>query len=195
MRRHASYVFTTTQTTPTESCSATLRRNNHLLRQLHRHRGELSDRQRLCIESTSGRFALRHMVGEVRRRLPRYVHPSLDPVGIAVERNDQALELEFQAQGHGHRARQHHPLWDRRLCGDHLLGLGVGQVDVGQLSHPGRWWLVERPQDLLTRAARPARHAASTRTPRLPGHRQGDTRAARSGRRLPPRPATAPAIT
>lgn len=58
-----------------------------------------SNRQRFCIES-AGRpwLALRHMVGEVRRRLPRYVHPCLETVGIAAERKDQVRETAFRAQ-------------------------------------------------------------------------------------------------
>lgn len=93
------------------------------------------------------------MGGDVQRHVSRYVHPSLERVGIAVEWNNQALdEPGYQAQRHGLRARPHHPLWDRRFCGDYLLGLSVGEIDVGELSHPGRRWLVESPQNVLTGA-------------------------------------------
>src|ERR1700730_7813777 len=103
------------------------------------------------------------MVGDLRRLLPRNVHPSVETVGFAAERNDQSFEPEVPTQHHGQRAPQRHYLWDRRLFGHHLFGLGVGQVDVRQLSDPGRERLVERPQDLLTRGDRVERAGTAAR--------------------------------
>lgn len=145
--------FTTTQTRAIDCCSTSVRRDSICF---SNSRGGFSDRRRL----RARRLAHRHMVREVRRRLPRYVCASFDAVGIAFERNDQALEPEFRAQHQRHRARQHHPLRDRWICGDHLLRFGVGQLDVGQLPDPGRWRLVERTQDLLTRPSAGAHRLA-----------------------------------
>ena len=92
----------------------------------------------------------RHVVWDIPRRLPRDVHPALDTVEVTVDRDDQALEQRREDEHHGHRAGQDHPFRNRRQhkC-DHVLGLGIRNVDVGHLQ--GRWRrrLVERAQDVI----------------------------------------------
>ena len=60
------------------------------------------------------------------------------------------LSRRREDEHHGHRARQHHPLRNRRQrkC-DHLLGLGIRHVDVGHLQGGWRRRLVEGAQEVI----------------------------------------------
>jgi hypothetical protein len=52
------------------------------------------------------------------------------------------------------RTRQRHHVRSRR-CGRHVHGLGVGQLNVGQVQEPARWRHVECSQDLVTDSVAP----------------------------------------